>query len=224
MRFYFSARTRLGLALLLTTVVSLVLFGIGMVRNNSTEFGYFIWNLFLAWLPLLFALWLGNTLRRKLWSSWEAMGVTLLWLVFLPNAFYIVTDLIHIRELHRVDFLLDVIMFASFVFNGLLLGYIALYGIHQELIKRVSNRMAATLIGGVLLLCSFAIYLGRELRWNTWDLLVNPGGILVDISDRFLYPANYPSAFEVTGGFFVLLGSMYVVLWQMARYLRHQRS
>jgi uncharacterized membrane protein len=72
----------------------------------------------------------------------------------------------------------------------------------------------------VLALCSFAIYLGHDLRWNSWDVLRDPGGILVDISNHISDSIAYTTAFS----FFVLLGSLYVVVWYIARAMRQQRS
>lgn len=224
MRFYYSARTRLSLALLLSSLTSIGLFMAGALRNHSMEFSYLIWNLFLAWLPLLFGLWLERVLRRKLWSSWEALAATALWLAFLPNSFYMISDFVHIQEVQRIDLLYDVVMFSAFIFSGVTLGFLSLYAVHRQLLQRMHWRMATLTTAGVILLCSFAIYLGRDLRWNSWDILVNPGGILFDVSDRFLHPTSYPRLFTTTGSFFVLLGSLYVVAWEVARNLRAAKT
>lgn len=223
MRLYFSATVRLGLALAFASLASVGLFAFGAVSNHSMEFGYLNWNLFLAWLPLFFSWWLVRVLQKKLWSSWEALFVTLLWLAFLPNSFYMISDFVHIQEVRRVDLLYDVVMFASFIFNGVVMGFLSLYAVHRELEKRLTHRMAAVVVAGLLLVCSFAIYLGRDLRWNSWDVLVNPGGILIDVSDRVLHPTAYPQTFSTTGTFFVLLGSLYIVAWQIVRSARHQK-
>ncbi|HSW74468.1 MAG TPA: DUF1361 domain-containing protein [Candidatus Saccharimonadales bacterium] len=224
MRFYYSARTRLGLALLLASLVSVILFAAGAWRNHSMAFSYLIWNLCLAWLPLGFGLWLERVLRHKVWSSWEALFASGLWLAFLPNSFYMISDFVHIQELQRVDVLYDVVMFSAFIFSGVTLGFLSLYTIHRQLLQRLRWRAAAFGTASVILLCSFAIYLGRDLRWNSWDILVNPGGILFDISDRFLHPTAYPQLFTTTLSFFVLLGSLYVVVWEVARTLRSTRT
>src|SRR5437762_3296801 len=93
------------LALIIASSVSLALFAYGAWRNHSLEFGYLVWNLFLAWLPLLFAIRLVFVLRQKQWSSWEGIAWSLLWLVFLPNSFYMISDFIHLQEVQRVDVL-----------------------------------------------------------------------------------------------------------------------
>lgn len=222
MRITVSARSQLGLALVAASAVSVGLFVAGAITNHSAEFGYLIWNLFLAWVPLGLTLWLAYVLRFHVWSSWLALGITALWVGFLPNTFYMISDFIHIQEVRRVDLLYDVVMFTSFIFNGAILGFLSLYIVHRELLKRVSVQTATILIGLVLLLCSFAIYIGRELRWNTWDILVNPAGILVDVSNRALMPSTYPQVGKTTCSFFVLLSSLYVVTWYGAHVLRQE--
>ena len=211
MRWYFSSTTRLGLALLLSSLISVGLFFAGALSNHSFQFSYLMWNLFLAWIPLGLALWLHKILKRKLWSSWEALAVTALWLGFLPNSFYMISDFIHVQDVSRVDVLSDVVTLSSFIFNGVILGFIALYNVHYELLARVSKRAAHAIIGFVLLICSFAIYVGRDLRWNTWDVFVNPGGILIDVSDRLLLPFVYAQTYTTTAIFFLLQVSFFIV-------------
>jgi len=181
------------------------------------------WNLFLAWLPLLFAWWLMKWVAKNPWISWQGMGLTLLWLGFLPNSFYLVSDLIHLQTTLASNVFYDVVLLVSFAWNGLVLGFFSLYLVHRLLIKRIEWRYAHLLIAGVLLLCSFAIYLGRYLRWSTWDVLVNPAGILFDVSDRIINPEAHGQTFTTTLTFFLLLGSMYLVLWQFVGVIREQK-
>lgn len=223
-RTYISARARLGFALGASSLACIGLFLCGIWINNDTSSVYLIWNLFLAWVALLMALWLERTLSRRVWSSWYALFVTLLWAIFLPNSFYIVTDLIHIPEVGKVDLLYDVIMFTSFVFTGVMLGILSLYIVHKELCKRLSPRTSFLWIEAVILVCSFAIYIGRELRWNTWDVFLNPLSLLFDVSDRILNPAEHPFVITTTLGFFVLISLMYGSIWSMARAVRQSPS
>ena len=213
-------RTQYLLALLGATVITLGLFTARALRNGNFDYNYLVWNLFLGWLPLLFALRLVGVLRRKLWSSWEAVGVSFLWLVFLPNSFYMVSDFIHLDRLPTTDLLQDAVMLTAFVYLGLTIGFSSLYLVHLELKKRFSAMRSALWVGGYLLLASFAIYMGRDLRRNSWDVLTNPAGLLFDISDRVLTPSGYGQIAITTFGFFTLLSSMYAVIWFGARLVR----
>lgn len=224
MRFYISVRARLGLALAFSSLASVGLFVVGAISNHSSTFAYLNWNLFLAWVPLIFTLWLEKVLRGNLWSSWRALILTILWLGFLPNTFYMISDFIHVQDVQRVDLLYDVVMFSSFIFNGVILGFVSLFLVHKELLKRLSKRVSTLLVALILLACSFAIYLGRDLRWNTWDVLINPASVLFDVSDPVINPRAHPQTFSTTLSFFVLLGSLYTVTWHIARNLRHQQN
>jgi uncharacterized membrane protein len=215
-----SARIQFVLALGVSTLVSVGLFAYGAWRNHSLDYDYLVWNLFLAWLPLVFAVRLASLLRRKLWSSWEALGVSLLWLVFLPNSFYMISDFIHLQEVQRVDVLYDALMFTSFIYTGVALGFSSLYLVHLQLRRRLSVKASAGWIAGTLLICSSAVYVGRDLRWNSWDVLVNPGGLLFDVSDRLQHPAAYPQMLVTIITFFILLASMYSLLWRVTRLIR----
>lgn len=224
MRFYLSSRFRLGIALACSSLVSVILYAITSVENGEAAYSYLLWNLALAWLPLLLVMWLVRVLRSRLWSSWLPLLLTVIWISFLPNSFYMITDFIHVNEISRVNLLFDVVMFTSFILNGVVLGYLSLCLVHQELIKRLSRRTSAALVGGVLLLASFAIYIGRDLRWNTWDVLFNPASVIFDVSDRLLNPGAHPQVFSTTLSFFILLTSVYVIIWQLLRAARTQKG
>ena len=223
MRWYLSTRTKLGLALLGASLVSVGFWAVGALSNGNTELWYLVWNLGLAWIPLLLALWLESVLRMRLWSSWLALLVTFLWLAFLPNSFYVISDFVHLTEIPRVDVVFDVVMFGSFAINGLILGYLSLFMVHHELRKRLSARTTGLIVTAVLLLSSFAIYIGRDLRWNTWDVIFSPASLLFDVSDRLLNPGAHPQVFSTTAAFFVLLSSIYVVVFYIVRVTRHQK-
>jgi uncharacterized membrane protein len=132
-----------------------------------------------------------------------------------------VSDLIHLENTGEILQLYDVAMMTSLIANGLILGYMSVYVIHQELLKRLKTSWAHTIIGLVLLSCGFAIYLGRYLRWNTWDVLINPAALLFDISDRLISPGKYPETFTITLVFFVLIASIYAVGYELVQLFKN---
>ena len=115
-------------------------------------------------------------------------------------------------------------MFGSFAVNGLILGYLSLAMVHGELQKRLSARFAGAIVAGVLLLSSFAIYIGRDLRWNTWDVVVSPTSLIFDVSERLLNIGAHPQVLSTTLSFFILLGSIYVVVSYVVRALRQEKA
>lgn len=210
-------------ALLISSGVSVGLFVARMSGSASTRYSFLVWNLFLAWVPLGLALLLKKRLALTSWSTSINILVTLLWLGFLPNSFYIVSDFVHLKATGEVSIFYDAAMMTSFAFNGIVLGYMSLYIMHRQIYKRIKAVDAHIVAAAVLLLCSFAIYLGRYLRWNTWDVLVNPAGLLFDVSDRLVNPVAHPQTFTTTITLFVLLGSMYLVSWNLVGFLRKDK-
>jgi uncharacterized membrane protein len=182
-----------------------------------------LWNLFLAWLPLLFAGILVQQLHTQRWLRWQTMLTTALWLGFLPNSFYLVTDFIHLQHTMNASLLYDSVLLFSFSINGFILGYLSLAMIHKELNKRLQARDVHIILGIVFLACSFAIYLGRYLRWNTWDVLINPAGILFDVTDQFINPGAYGQSFLTTMLFFVFIGSTYAIMYRFASLLQFKK-
>lgn len=213
---------RVFYALLISNGLSLLLYFIRVIDTQEWRYWFLFWNLALAWLPLGFAWWLVRRLRHSPWLSVGNIVLTLLWLGFLPNSFYMVSDLIHLQSTGEVSLLYDAVLFFSFIFNGFVSGFISLYMVHRELLKRLKRFDAHAVVGLIILICSFAIYLGRNLRWNTWDVLVNPAGILFDVSDRLINPIAHPQALVTTVTFTFLIGSMYAVVWQLVRALRNE--
>lgn len=212
---------RMAGALIASNLVSALLFLIRVQQSQNIRYWFLLWNLVLAWVPLGLVLLLRERLKTTRWQTWQNLGLSLLWLGFLPNSFYLVSDLIHLHSTGEVSILFDMVMFVSFIFNGFIAGFASVFLMHTMLLRRFRRDYVHTAVAGVLLLCSFAIYLGRELRWSTWDILVNPAGILFDVSERIINPLTHSEVFSITGLFFALLGSIYIVAWQFIAALRN---
>ena len=215
-----SARKRVVLSLAGLTVVSTVFLAVYMFRTHSTDYSFMWWNLFLAWVPLGLSTLLLKVLEKRLWSHWLSVFLTLVWLLMLPNSFYMISDFIHIHNMSPQHLLYGVVTFTAFIFTAAFVGFASLYQVHAELRKRFRQQTSSLVVAAILFVCSFAIYLGRDLRWNSWDVLLNPSGILFDVSDRVIHPLGHPGTLSTTLSFFVLLGSLYVVGWQVGEATR----
>lgn len=217
---YKTALTRLGVAFLASSLFSIALYMRPLLSGEGREFSYLPWNLFLAWIAFGITFALRWVIQRTYWSSWQSIVAGIVWLVFLPNAFYMVSDFGHLQTLSSNELLYDTALFASFIFNALLLGFVSLYVIHRQLLRRASDKFAFLVTQVVLFFCSFGIYIGREFRLSTWDIFTNAPAVLFDVSDQLVHPANHPQTLPVTLGFFVLLSSLYVVFWSMTQVAR----
>ena len=165
------------LALMLATPrVSCCVFA-RIVWTKDLHYGFLVWNLFLAWLPLLFALLARETFHAKQQKTWRLLGLAGAWFLFFPNAPYILTDLIHLTARFHRFFWTDLMLILLCAFTGLILGFVSLYFM-QAIVARMFGRVTGWLFVVLAVgLGSLGIYLGRFLRFNSWDVLVQPGKI-----------------------------------------------
>lgn len=202
-------------------IVSIGLLLARTIASDSSRYIFLLWNLVLAAIPVLIAYWLVQRVRARGWLKWQQIALTVLFLGFLPNSFYLITDYVHLRDTYEVSLLYDVVLLASFMWSGLVLGYAAVYIVHREIKKRFRENSALAIIGGLFFVTSFAIYLGRYTRWNTWDLLLQPAGLLFDVSDRFVNPSVHADTYVTTITIFLLLFSLYYVVYEAIKLVRH---
>lgn len=203
---------RFSLAVGVLSVADIVLLIFRIVLTGSHRYSFIPWNLFLAWVSLVLTGILVRHITRARWLSWPNIGLSILWLAFLPNTFYVLTDFIHVTATAEISQLYDIVLVSLMVFIGFILGLANLFMVHRELLKRLSVTASYAAIEAVILICSFAIYVGRDLRWNTWDVIANPGGVLVNVSNS-IDPFGNPRAFNVTFLFFILISVLYLAFW-----------
>ena len=200
------------LALVLASMLSCALVVVRAYYAGTTDYLFFFWNLFLAWVPLGAALvFYGLAARQS--RNWAALlAVAVIWFLFFPNAPYIVTDLVHLREVRPVPYWYDIICVMAFAQTGLFLGYLSLY-LMQEVVRAWVGRWIGWLFALAMLGASaFGVYLGRFVRWNSWDALVSPFDIMVGAA-RVANPWNdfRPLAFSLT--FFAFSLVCYLILY-----------
>jgi len=181
-----------------------------VVYTRSGEHAGIAWNLVLAWVPFVLALVIYERAPSASRRQLAALGA--LWLLFLPNAPYIVTDLKHVGGGSNVPILYDVLFLTASAWTGLLLGLTSLYLMHAVARRLLGVVSAWVLVVGVLALSSFGIYLGRVQRWNSWDVFVRPGALLGQIGDGL---HARPIALTVLLTSFLL--ASYLVFYSFAR-------
>ncbi|MFN8441928.1 MAG: DUF1361 domain-containing protein [Caldilineaceae bacterium] len=203
-------------ALLLSSVLSVAMWVARVVYTHHGSYFGLNWNLVLAWIPLFLALAAWLLVQR---SAFLPLVLLLLagWLLFLPNAAYIVTDLIHLHPRDGSPFWYDALMVFSFAWNGLILGMTSVW-IVQSLVERWLGALAGWLLaGGALFASAFGIYLGRFLRWNSWDLFTEPHGLLHDILFILRNPMQNQRTLAVTALLSGMLLVIYVTMTLLAR-------
>ncbi len=202
------------LALASSVCIGLVAGRIALSRHPG--YAFLMWNLALAWVPLVLAVavWLGYRAR---WPSGVLVALGALWLLFLPNAPYILTDYVHLWWGYHegAPAWFDALAISAYASTGLLLGFASLYLVQSVVRCTLGDRLTWVLVYVTLALSSVGIYLGRYQRLNSWDALRDPlhiaGLIRVRLADPF---GNELLLFMVTS-FTAVLTLLYLVLYSV---------
>lgn len=181
--------------------------------SGRTSFYFLSWNLLLALAPLVFSL-LALAVSKAGWkyAALLALGP---WLLFLPNAPYILTDLLHLKARAPIPVWYDLTMLLAFALTGLMLGYLSMVCAERVLLGVLRRPWVMAIHGLVLFLCGFGIYLGRFLRWNSWEVATRPQALFRAIGDRLLYPEDHPTTWMTT----LLVGAMLIIVFALVRHV-----
>ena len=209
--------------LALSSATCIVLVGARVAYSDSGRYLSLIWNLFLAWIPFVLA-YLAYALSWRRALLYLIVPIfALLWLIFFPNAPYLITDIQHLGEgFGEAPVWFDVILLIWFSWTGLLLGVVSLY-LMQEIVKETFGKFIGwVLVFSVSILSSIGVYLGRFLRWNSWDLWHNPIEIMRDAWQ--LLRKLSPSAMGFTALFTVFFLFVYLTLYAFGHLLQEQNN
>ena len=192
--------------------------------SGSLYYGFLLWNLFLALIPFGISSYLvyrqaqRYTMvyhRRLFIASWWLLFIA--WLLFFPNAPYIITDITHLSPQHGVPLWFDAALLFIAALTGLWIGCLSLLQMEKVWILRFPKISPALFVIFVLLLSGFGIYLGRVMRFNSWDVLQNPVGLASAILKRLLMPWQHLRTWGVTVLFAAILWVGYIQVKQIAR-------
>ena len=178
-------------------------------------YGFLVWNLFLAWIPFLLAVAFYDGYRRGR-SRVVLAGVAVLWLLFLPNAPYMVTDLIHLGNVPGAPLWFDGAMIAAFASTGLLLGLCSLFLVHMVALRVLGPALGWVALAPVLALCSAGVLLGRFERLNSWDALVRPARLVDLFGAHLADPFASRRAIALLVAYTCFLGVAYLVLYAVS--------
>ena len=184
--------------------------------TGSTLYLFLVWNIFLAWIPFA----ISNVFNKLAgYATWKQLLVFFCWLTFFPNALYIVTDLIHLQIESKVPKWFDAILLFSASVVGLMMAFISLYRIEAFLQKLIHRKLRSISIFIILFLGSFGVYLGRFLRWNSWDIISNPFQLLSSIGHRIISPFVHLQTWAVTGILTIFFYILYIFVKKMPGYV-----
>lgn len=201
-----------GLAL--ASLLCVALEAVRELHYGALDFRFLLWNLVLAWVPLFLAL-LAYDRYRSGSPLARLVPTLLLWLLFLPNAPYIVTDFGHLSRSTPTPLWFDGVTLSAYSWTGLLLGFVSLYLVHAIARHRFGARAGWCGVSIVLVLVSAGVYLGRFKRWNSWDLVVRPGQRLAQLVQHLGDPVAVAKATAATVVLTLLLGLAYLTFYAL---------
>ena len=206
------------LALTFASGVSVALVVARVLYAWKIYYAFLVWNLFLAWLPLLFALLAcdEHRLARRSWR-WRFAAFAGAWLLFFPNAPYIFTDVIHLTNHYYSHFWVDLVLILSCALTGFVVGFLSLYLMHNLVARLMGRFMSWLFITAVAALTGFGIYLGRFLRFNSWDILVQPRSLAQGIGSW----VTNPLASASSAAFPILFATFFFIAYVMLYGLTH---
>ncbi len=182
---------------------------------------FLVWNLFLAFIPFGITFYLSGKKKVSKLAMIAWFGA---WMLFLPNAPYIVTDFIHLTHAKANLWILDLVLISSYALCGLLFYCLSLREMEVLLRSFISFRKRRLILWAVPFLAGFGVYLGRFLRWNSWDAIQRPGDIFRDVWEILAFPSDNKAAWLFTFFFGIGLGITYRIFRSISFFRRQESS
>lgn len=197
--------------LLLSGCFSCLLLLARVIVSGTPTYLFLPWNLFLGFIPYAITQWMTRrvSLLENKWSFYALMFV---WLLFIPNSFYIITDLFHLTHIDSAPKWYDVLMIFSFAWNGLLYGIISLRKVELLISMQSGKTVSVFFILLVMWLAAFGIYIGRFLRYNSWDIITNPFSLAGEIVDMMIHPFKHGYGWGMTFVYGLFMTFVYMTI------------
>jgi uncharacterized membrane protein len=190
------------------------------VYTGELRFAFLVWNLFLAFVPYLFSVFAMKFKDSKL-KYW---GLFFTWMLFFPNAPYILTDFVHLQYSTDATFFIDLVLIGFYSVIGLFLAALSLQHIFESLKHQFSPAGSWLIVLSVIVLSGIGIYLGRFIRWNSWDILHAPHLILEDIWVMFRHPKEHLFAWKFSLGITIPIFASLIIYQRYLTYVAEKRA
>ncbi|SKC88999.1 DUF1361 domain-containing protein [Maledivibacter halophilus] len=213
--------------LLILSIIGFVMIAFRIINQRSIRFAFLIWNLFLAWIPLFLSSamkYINKNKRQGIKKTIYLLALGFCWLIFYPNAPYIVTDVIHLsvynyytisNSSYNFDFNFimwyDLVLVMLFIFTGYIIGHISLYRVHKIVEDKYKKSLGWIFIFIVSNLSGFAIFLGRFLRLNSWEFVTNPKNLF-----RMIFESINSGSLKFTFMFGLFIFLIYIVMYNLS--------
>jgi uncharacterized membrane protein len=214
-RAYYVDRDGLYQILFLLTLFCLLMVSFRILYTGEWMFAFLVWNLFLAYAPYRVSSYIEK--QSKALSSYTFFLLLIVWLLLVPNSFYIITDLFHLRKNEVVPLWFDLALILSFAWNGIVVGVLSVRQIEKALQQRFKTMNEWLFVLPVMYLNALGIFIGRYLRFNSWDVLTNPLELISDVGYLLIHPIRNRFDWSMIICFTLLLSIFYLTLKKMSK-------
>jgi uncharacterized membrane protein len=214
--------TEMDRLLFISMLFSCLLTAARILHTERRTFIFLIWNLFLAYIPYFISTYLTLQKEKGAGRSLGWYCLALLWLLFIPNSFYIITDLYHLGDLYNDRHMpqwFDLAMILSFVWNGLLLGVLSVRQMERLILPSLTLGSELLFLYPVMWLNALGIYIGRYLRYNSWDIVTDPFRLLRDIATMVVHPLQHQNTWDMVLCFSILMTLIYLMMKRISKAL-----
>jgi uncharacterized membrane protein len=183
--------------LIISSLFSLTLLTTRVIASGRLSYAFLAWNLFLAYVPYFISQWLDRH-QQILRNRIKLVSLIFTWILFMPNSFYILTDLFHLENMGNDHSWFDLTLILSFAWSGVIFGILSIRKMEMLLKKAKGNLVSGFIICTVMWLNAFGVYIGRFLHFNSWDIIVNRFSLLTEITNIIFNPYDYRYAWAMS--------------------------
>jgi uncharacterized membrane protein len=211
-----SSRSETDRLLFLSVCFSTAMLIIRMMATKSIYYIFLEWNLFLAFVPYLLSSLLFKQTRLRA-NNYLIALVSFVWILFIPNAFYILTDLFHLGETAAAPLWFDLLLILSFAWNGMMMGILSVRQMEKIFHEKFRTGNELVFLYPIMWLNALGVYIGRYLRFNSWDIITSPFRLVIDICDLLMHPFAHKNAFGMVITYSVFMTLIYLTIKKVSK-------
>lgn len=194
--------------LIISSLIAITMLLLRVKLTHSIYLLFLLWNLFLAAIPYSLSTIIKTDFRLRR-SNLKNLGIIIIWLLFIPNTFYLITDFVHLNPSNLYRYIFDFALLSSFTIAGFYFGILSIHTIYKQIQFFYSNTISKIFLISISYLCAFGIYIGRVLRFNSWDIICNPFSLIKSILDSIFLLETVVFSIEL-GTLILVVNSIYI--------------
>lgn len=197
--------------LIVSCAFSFLLLSARIIITGHQTYLFLVWNLFLAFVPYAITQWAAVDIR--ILKNRTKLAATLFtWLLFVPNCFYIITDLFHLDTFDTAPKWFDLLLIFSFAWNGIVLGIVSIRRVETIVKSSMGRNFSLLIVFAVMWLNAFGIYIGRYLRFNSWDIVMQPFSLFKEMFEVLFHPLTNKMEWGMIGVYAVFMTVLYITI------------